>query len=401
MPEVTIAIWSKSFFNSKKIGQFVGNGHAGLQLRINAAVERYISWHAVGNEAHMYLGFEKIKDKKTGTVYDNRYAWNADPRATDKNYKPIKLGQKSTMGALEFSEDIDLYGPPSFQKTIKAQELIAGKLNDCMWGLNTDAIERWWLDILKLPVGHPRRKHATFSLSRDTETSQARNCCGTVVEALTVGGLERFASGPSNILYQGASSLLRWVEKASAKIDSLNRQRIAIIDSPDFDSSGTLDGQIAKDLDNVPDLPSVEQWMESSRVNASLRTGIARRKEQIAEIDRLLPRYHACRRQINQNDALPYPLADPRQEWLVLLGQMQEQCFSHLVEKRNSDRRQAVLAFAKSLIRVLTGYSRHQANLRRAIAGEIENVTTSMRSGSYRSGEYMHEYEMTGAIRRR
>lgn len=198
-----------------------------------------------------------------------------------------------------------------------------------MWGLNTTAIESWWIDLMNLPVGHPRRNYRAVSKSK--------NCNATVVEALRVGGLSVYAKPPKNFVFQGTATLVKWVNAAVQKIDLLNRQVEGW-----FNKLG-----VARErnwLDQYT-IPSLAEWKSDSRVSARRSRSFARRKEQVAEIDRLLPIYH---QQINRPDF------DAALETLILI---QEQVYSHLSTKPNSDRRQPMGILAMKIYYVIAQLS--------------------------------------------
>ena len=361
----TLYLWHTSFFT-----KMIGGGHAGLDI-VNGGSTRYVTWLPSlasgsgpcrgGGEANQRLGFEFVRNRHSGQVERNQqHAFNA--RATN----PYAQGPHT------LADETDIFHAHDFEADIPAHDTVGG----AVWGLNVDAIERWWLEILRLPPGHPRREFVTLSFAQDTEASSGRNCCSTVTEALLVGGLERFHSAPSNVLYQGSSSLKRWVEKAVARIATLNQQRAALIASAEYQHAQAFPGAPQADLDGVDDLPELGAWKNASRVESGLRTGIARRKEQVAEIDRLLPLYHASRGRVNQRDILPHQPGDPQERWLVLLGDIQTQCYDHLVQKRGSDRRAAMVSLARSVMNVLDGYVRHQRNLRAALNGPISTISS-------------------------
>lgn len=105
-------------------------------------------------------------------------------------------------------------------------------------------------------------------------------------------------------------------------------------------------------------------------------TGVARRKEQILEIDRLLPVYHTARQnykslQLVSDTPITMNIDDANAEWIKILISIYEQCFNHLVYKPISDRRHAVLSLTKIIYRILEGCSRYITKL---MNGEVSPI---------------------------
>jgi hypothetical protein len=142
-----------------------------------------------------------------------------------------------------------------------------------------------------------------------------------------------YASPPSNFLYQGARSLRNWVESAAAKIQDMNAQARKVAQQ--------LLTEEPLELDEVK-MPTLEAWKKLSYVGP-----FARRKEQVAVLDGLIPKYHEAKR---KDDTLGE---------LRILAEMHCQIFSHLTQKPKSDRRAAVLHLAM----VVTGLLQEDADL--------------------------------------
>lgn len=241
---------------------------------------------------------------------------------------------------------------------VRAAGGVAFQADDHLFGLDLEAIWAWWFQILILDPADPRRSYCKVA----TMGSRSTNCCGMVGRALQQGGLGAYAAPPTNIFYQGSASLLRWVEKASRRIDALNTQRRSIMASVEYAAVQPFnDGNQAADFHGFCDLPSLEDWKRRSAVQEGFRTGFARRKEQIAEIDRLLPLYHAARAAAHGHVAatpvLQQDQAPADTDWMSLMTQIHDQCFRHLAEKPTSDRRRAVLGLVKTIHDALRGYA--------------------------------------------
>ena len=240
-----------------------------------------------------------------------------------------------------------------------------------LFGLDIDAIWTWWFEILMADPNDPRRQYCKISTMRDT----AVNCCGMVGLALLKGGLGDYATPPTNVFYQGSASLLRWVNKASKRIEELNRQRQAIMASVDYRTVRAFtDGAQAEDLHYYCDLPDLATWKRLSAVQEGIKTGFARRKEQVAEIDRLLPLYHAARVAGRPTGAgtPTVPPAPAGPSWMELLAKIHEQCFQHLADKPNSDRRGSMLGLAKTIHAAIGGHNWYQSDLANALTSRPE-----------------------------
>lgn len=297
--------------------------------------------------AHRRVGFAEVMGSAPG---GNRVTTN--PYAFD--------GGDALTAATDFVDHQTHQPQPYLRKTIpvRAAGGISLDRHEDLFGLDIDAIWSWWFQIMILDPADPRRSYCKVATMRSDST----NCCGMVGRALQQGGLGAYASVPTNIFYQGSASLLRWVDQASRRIAELNEHRRSIIASREYaDVQSFNEGAQAADFHGYCDLPRLEDWKRASAVQEGFRTGFARRKEQIAEIDRLLPIYHSARAAahgmasgslILQDDQPP-----PDTDWMSLLTRIHDQCFRHLVDKPNSDRRRAVLRLAKTIHFALEGYA--------------------------------------------
>lgn len=349
------------------MAQMSGRAHAGLECDRDAGQPFYVTWNGStrgadwGNSqnrlsklpgttafmtmpAHMMIGFDTIYsfDPATGS-FNNR----ANPRAF--------------FGSNALTPDADYVdhrtNAPLPKLSVKIPVRAAGGVtcdaNDNLFGLNVDAIWTWWFNILMLPPNDPRRQYCKIS----TMDSAAVNCCGMVGLALREGGLGNYASAPTNIFYQGSASLLRWVNRAVARIEELNNQRRTIMASSDYRMATSItEGEQAADFHCYSDLPSLDAWKKLSAVQEGIRTGFARRKDQVAEIDRLLPLYHEARRAAKAAAAAG-GAPGGSDDWMSLMTQIHDQCFQHLIQKPASDRRRAMIMLAKTIHDAIYGFN--------------------------------------------
>lgn len=169
------------------------------------------------------------------------------------------------------------------------------------------------------------------------------------------------------------------MQKAAARINELNRQRAILLGSPEFNQAPNWTfGDAEPDFNYHSELPDVNEWKRRSAVKAGLKTGFARRHEQIAEIDRLLPLYHAARqsakRQATANGltALDQPLPDTG--WMNYMTLIHHQCYDHLASKPTSDRRVPVLALVKVIYHALSGHKTYMESVSAGTLGMQPNL---------------------------
>ncbi len=293
----------------------LGIGHGSLELT-TATGSYYITWLGQGlssaGDGNRAIGFKQIQDRHTGNIVANPKAFDLPGQAFD--YTADCAANKDRMGTA---------GPAQanhrINVTCKSPTAYRDGLN--MWGLDADEIEQWWRGIMNLPPGDPRRNYKALSTKY--------NCNAAVVEALKEGGLALYAKPPVNFVFQGASTLVEWVNKAAARINVLNMQAQLIFNELRMKQAGGLNV--------ILDIPTLEQWKKDSNAGP-----LARRKEQVAEIDRLLPLYHAA---VQRGD---------RAGALEVLIEIQEQVYSHLSNKANSDRRDAMMMLARKIHYVIS-----------------------------------------------
>jgi len=343
-----------------KIGNAMDFGHAGLHCD-RGMRPFYVTWDGtaagadwnasqraaykvtpfVSMPAHMLVGFSELINRRTNTTRVNPMGWDQAAALTAQ----VDFGLPHR-GA---SKRIDI--------PVKAAGGVAFDAGDNLFGIDVEAIWTWWFEILNLDPEDPRRMYRKCATMRAGPT----NCCGIVGRALQIGGLDVYAVSPTNLFYQGTATLISWVDKAVARINELNQQRVALLGSPEFDHAPHWNfGKTQADFSYHSELPDVNEWKRRSDGQASLKTGLARRHEQVAEIDRLLPLYHAARQNAKRQagsmgpTALDQPLPDTG--WMNYLTLIHHQCYDHLASKPTSDRRAAVLALVKVIYEALAGH---------------------------------------------
>jgi hypothetical protein len=369
---------TEQFSGVSRLANTFGLGHAGLHCDRGAA-PFYVTWDGTARgadwntsqrgaakvtpfvkmPAHARVGFSELINRQTNTTSANPMGWDqARALTADEDFALPTRGVSKR-----------------FDIPVKAAGGVAFDGADNLFGIDVEAIWTWWFEILNLDPEDPRRTYRKCATMRAGPT----NCCGMVGRALQVGGLDVYAPPPSNLFYQGTATLIHWVQKAAARINELNRQRAILLGSPEFNQAPNWTfGDAEPDFNYHSELPDVNEWKRRSAVKAGLKTGFARRHEQIAEIDRLLPLYHAARqsakRQATANGltALDQPLPDTG--WMNYMTLIHHQCYDHLASKPTSDRRVPVLALVKVIYHALSGHKTYMESVSAGTLGMQPNL---------------------------
>ena len=304
-------------------------------------------------EASRRIGFADVRDRHTGAIRDNEY---------------YALGSNGIQeeSPHEFGSGQNLKPHTNFLIPARAVQIVGipPKADDNLFGIDVDAIHSWWIDILGMSPDDPRRMNG-YKKMATMRGAGATNCCGMVGRALQIGHLDAYADPPSNLFYQGSASLVRWVKKATDRINKLNNGRKHVLNSIDYHMAKSfIIGHQQIDFNGVCDLPSPEEWKKISEVKAGLKTGTARRKEQLVEIDNIIPQYHLARMSFKAMrrtfpDPITANLSPVNSLWQKHLVEIYEKTVEHLTLKPTSDRRSAMLSLMKTIENILWGYSVH------------------------------------------
>lgn len=181
------------------------------------------------------------------------------------------------------------------------------------YGVDVERIKNFWL------------KRQT-TVTNYTFLSKTENCTGCVVGALRAGGLDDYFVRPQNKVVQDVTSLFDWAKAAKKRIKLANqRQKCIDLLMQQLTMKHAL-WMAQKGGDVIRTIPSLEEWKKESDKNVLL-SAIARRRDQIALLDKLIQDYHKA------TDM------DTRFECVV---KMQCQIYHHVTTKPTSDRRVAV-----------------------------------------------------------
>ena len=270
MPEskVTVYVWTPA-----QVPRFLGIGHAAIHLKHDRH-GHYITWAADGHPL------------KAPFKFQNAPRWNNVGVGLD--YEMDKGNMQHFFGRSE----------PEFKCELPIFDLKDGILT---YGVSAKRIEDFWKQQLT------KNTYAFFSAKH--------NCTGCVWEALKAGGLGNYHDNPDSIFIQGATSLMSAVRKADENLEKLNGAYAKIY--------LTMRG-LSRQYWRHDTVPSLADWKADSDKNAK---GLARRRDQIAALDKMIADYPNAR-----SDVAKY----------ILLLQMQKEIYSHLTQKPNSDRKKAV-----------------------------------------------------------
>ena len=385
-PGAKLAIWKNDVSNTV-IGNLrnrIGLGHAGLDVH-GICNHVYVTWAPANSPgfvkqlftnavANKKCGFQNLKNRHNGIEGLNNknvalpVLERIEGRLRNAQGEVVRPHGWEGPFSLE-SETAQFRSVPDFQIPIIGQDVLDARTTGPAWGIQCDVICRWWIQMLQLPPDSPQRQFNFHAKMHDT----AKNCAAMVAKALHVGGLANYAPPPTNIWSQGMVTLRKWAERANQRIAFLNTQRQVLMASEEWNHIDSYIGPQPFDFMGACELPTLDEWKRMSKVKSSFRTGLARRHEQIAEIDRLLVQYHHARaveHELNPIDDENYfedteELLENTSSWVNLMASIQEQCFFHLTTKPRSDRRFAVVQLAKLINNALRGNTRfHQERLR-------------------------------------
>ncbi|MEI7920444.1 MAG: hypothetical protein WCJ40_00870 [Planctomycetota bacterium] len=319
------------------IAHFLGAAHAGMEVETQQFGKQYVTWDSVGRSVAMpQLGFEKISYRGVD------YTRNTKGIYHDTGGKPLsKYTEFNTIETLK--TEITSSGQPS---TTIIKEIILDH-SGFEYGVDAEMIARWWNTKLKMEPGDPKRRFSTYS----TEF----NCVSIVMEGLLFGGLGCYAPIPKNWMYNSAKDLNRWVLAATSEITRLNNQNHDALIYQNIFRKAILFAL------GTEDLPKFEEWKSNS--NKKIYNPLARRLQQVANIDQLIKEYHA----------IPPNTHEMNRESILL--RIYNNAITHLTKKPNSDRRDAVLDIAIKALGIFLRKRKDKAYLdMHAYAAAMENA---------------------------
>lgn len=175
-----------------------------------------------------------------------------------------------------------VYKPPDEIVTLPAH-------TENQLGIDTEKIFYWWKSYAGRIVDKNQGRDVGDYVvhNRFKFVSTHLNCAGTVYLALRVGGATYFKGRTHVKLYADGEGVINWAKKVKTAIEELNQA--ATTTKARYESKrAEFQRKIGRNQQGNPDdLPTLEEWKAISYVGV-----MARRKEQIADMDRELQIYH-------------------------------------------------------------------------------------------------------------
>jgi hypothetical protein len=334
-PYAIVNIWMKG-----RLNHFLGAGHGSLKIMTPEGRKYYITWvgeasgfkqgfaatfGSIGCKVPDEMGFEKVNIPGYGPAISPWSVEHYPQRRRAVTYKSDKMAYRNAFGhtaKVDPESGDQLPESSDYKLRIPVKHPLPINADENFFGIDVYAVEHWWLQWLRMAPNSRQRYYAMLS--------KTNNCDGVTYQALQAGGLDLFAKMGTNFIYQGARYLRNYVQAAIERIDKLNAMRAELIGQL---RTATATGALFREDAKIPEL---DAWKQLSYVGV-----FARRKEQVAAIDRLLPLYH---RHKNANEEA--------EAFKVLLRIFENVC-DHLVKKPKSDRRRAVMILGVHVLGVL------------------------------------------------
>ena len=203
-------------------------------------------------------------------------------------------------------------------------------------GLNARAMLAWWRAF------RSAHRHHLEGKSGYQFVSTLHNCASIVMRALIAGEAAFFHRPPSAWVSFSPRQVADYADVLKQKIIKANLDYNRY-----FASKLEWQQRHRREMHMHPattttELPTVDAWIGMSNVNV---TGVrfARRREQTADIDRLLRGYHA---------QLPWSDANGAETRLVYMSEIFKQIGSYIAAKPKGDRLNAMLALGQLVLAV-------------------------------------------------
>ena len=313
-------------------------GHAALAIANGAKAETYVSWwpdqsdpnfqRNNGYRAGYAQGIAQDYFKELGANARTRLQAGAAPRPGQSNdaliQEPGFAIQNPAMSWVQRPDQIlDI---PAFDDRVPRDMASIG--------LCEKNVEDWWKLYSEKKLGYTRHRY--------TFVSKTNNCASIVMAALIAGGCDLYLKHDKAFIYYTPSDIFNYATRLRNKILEMNTRAQAVnasmLASHRKMTPNSRDMFGSCNPDGTGDVWSVADWRAASAVK------IGRRKEQIAQIDSYLAQYWSVGQEWND--------ANCTMKSTYLACVLQE-VQSHIIEKPNSDRREAVLRLGSQCIMVL------------------------------------------------
>lgn len=344
-------------------------GHAAIKVMTDDGRESYISWWPAAAPAGARTGAFNARPGRAHTIQEDfkaelgarareRLQAGANPRPNQHNDQFL---DPTRMLLDENLPVTNVQGNPQYEWVKKPDHVIwldparpgQGNQNET-FGLNVRNMMDWW-EIYKLNT-LPRVVHQYRFVSKRF------NCASIAMAALLAGGAAVFKKPPKAWIYYSPNDILDYARELDRKIQRVNQESNTInaqklgsyrqftASRDPFGGTAPLDLNSADQRDDI-EIWRTEEWIRQSAVM------IGRRKEQVAEIDRLMRLYWGLGEtwtDANSGDKAAY------------IGEILSNVQTHLITKPSSDRRKAVLILGSqcmAVIRARASNQRHAAFL--------------------------------------
>jgi hypothetical protein len=202
-------------------------------------------------------------------------------------------------------------------------------------GLNAHAMLTWWRGFR---TAHQQALHGESGYQF---VSTLHNCASIVMRALIAGEVAFFKKPPDAWITFSPRDVADYAAALKTKIILANADYNRY-----FNSKLEWQARNRREMHMHPptaatELPTVDEWQRMSDANVTFAR-FARRREQNAEIDRLLGRYHA---------QLPWD-GGGADERLVYMAEIFKQIGSYIAAKPKGDRLNAMLALGQIVLAV-------------------------------------------------
>jgi hypothetical protein len=312
-------------------------GHAAIQIN-HGAYEAYCSWWPTSDKA------KKLAKDKTGGLTPPWKARGVGERTYEVDMR-AECGinfrfphADVAAGRIPLRPGQILMGMNEDRMAAIGQqpqhEIVIPGIQDgvAVAGLDLERMIAAW-DLIKL---NPNKQYRFIS--------KEYNCASVAAALLMVGGAgfysEIATQKKPNLgnMYIQPNNVRKWAEEIKEGIQTARQAREGAV-QPTFGR----DGAPMMEAPDGREIMSVDAWKRLSHVAASWSTGLARRIDQVAKIDTHLARFHTL-------GAWNYGNFAQCQEKMKLMGSMLREISSHIADKPNSTRRDAVLQLGAQIM---------------------------------------------------
>jgi hypothetical protein len=320
-------------------------GHVALAITDGDKIDSYISWWPDDSDPtfKQHVTGNRVGNKHTiGTDYSSELGANsrarllagATPRPGQTNAELIQengfyVKNPTKAWAKRPDHVVEL---PAFDDRAPREMTTLG--------LCESNVQDWWRLYSEKKLGYNQYRYKMVS--------KTNNCAAVVMAALVAGGCDLYLKHDKVFMYYSPTDILNYVNRLRIKINELNT-KAQLINATMLSNHRKMTPETRSKFgslnpDGALDIWTVDEWRRASAVT------VGRRKEQIAHIDEMITQYWGLGSDWTDTNAT--------MKTLQLAGILQE-VQSHIIEKPNSDRREAVLKLGSQCIMVLRERAAH------------------------------------------